>query len=262
MEQQGRLSREMANTPAYKVMYLKLKEDIDNNVYPVGTYLPTEGDLEKLFQVSRTTVRHAVDLLAREGRVHVRQGAGTQVVDSPEKFLPKYAKFHNVVDVKTDVGESAIKTKGIWIDRIAASSTVAEALEIGEGAPVFCLQRIIHSNESPMVIMTNYLRTDFFPDLDAYQGHIHDLYYFIQKQYGIQFETGQERITAIRADYLDAQLLDIAPGSPIFFNTRRARCPLGPLEYLEAKIRPDLCTFIVSMQGVPKWYEDAGYLNE
>ena len=90
----------MANLPSYKIMYQKLKEDIDNNVYPIGTYLPTEGELEKLFQVSRTTVRHAVDLLAREGRVHVKQGAGTQVLDATEKQLPIYSKFHNISDVK------------------------------------------------------------------------------------------------------------------------------------------------------------------
>ena len=112
-----------------------------------------------------------------------------------------------------------------------------------------------------MAIMTNYLRTDFFPDLDSYQGQFHDLYYFIQKKYGIKFETGQERISAIKADYLDAQILKIAPGTPIFFNTRTAACSLGPLEYLEAKIRPDLCSFVVTMQGVPKWYDDVNYLK-
>ena len=252
----------MANLPAYKIMYQKLKEDIDNNVYPIGTYLPTEGELEKLFQVSRTTVRHAVDLLAREGRVHVKQGAGTQVLDATEKQLPIYSKFHNIIEVKTEISAGkAIKTNGIWINRIPASAHVAGALEVDENDSVFCLQRIIHCGEAPMAIMTNYLRTDFFPDLDSYQGQFHDLYYFIQKKYGIKFETGQERISAIKADYLDAQILKIAPGTPIFFNTRTAACSLGPLEYLEAKIRPDLCSFVVTMQGVPKWYDDVNYLK-
>ena len=32
----------MEKIPAYKKCYNKLKSDIDNNVYPIGSYLPTE----------------------------------------------------------------------------------------------------------------------------------------------------------------------------------------------------------------------------
>ena len=51
----------MEKIPAYKKCYNKLKSDIDNNVYPIGSYLPTEDELGKMFSVSRTTVRHAID---------------------------------------------------------------------------------------------------------------------------------------------------------------------------------------------------------
>ena len=57
--------------------------------------------------------------------------------------------------------------------------------------------------------------------------------------YGIKFETGEEHINISSADFLDAQILNIEPGSPIFVNTRTAHCSLGPMEYLEARIRPD-----------------------
>ena len=51
----------------------KLKSDIDNNVYPIGSYLPTEDELGKMFSVSRTTVRHAIDLLVKDKRIKVKQ---------------------------------------------------------------------------------------------------------------------------------------------------------------------------------------------
>ena len=56
----------MEKIPAYKKCYNKLKSDIDNNVYPIGSYLPTEDELGKMFSVSRTTVRHAIDLLVKD----------------------------------------------------------------------------------------------------------------------------------------------------------------------------------------------------
>ena len=236
----------MPKLPAYQKCYNKLKANIDNDVYPIGSFLPTEDELGKMFSVSRTTIRHAIDLLVRDGRIKVRQGAGTQVIDPRERELPSYSKFHN-------------KFRGAWIDRIPADAKVAHALEIEEETEVFRLQRVVCADEQPVVILTNYVRVDFFPDLDTYREQLVDLYYFIQKHYGIKFETGEERINISSADFLDAQILDIAPGSPIFFNTRKALCSLGPLEYLEARIRPDLCHFVVSMKEPPVWYDRPEY---
>lgn len=64
----------MEKIPAYKKCYNKLKSDIDNNVYPIGSYLPTEDELGKMFSVSRTTVRHAIDLLVKDKRIKVKHG--------------------------------------------------------------------------------------------------------------------------------------------------------------------------------------------
>ena len=42
----------MEKLPAYKKCYNKLKSDIDNNVYPIGSYLPTEDELGKIVSVA------------------------------------------------------------------------------------------------------------------------------------------------------------------------------------------------------------------
>ena len=82
----------MEKLPAYKKCYNKLKSDIDNNVYPIGSYLPTEDELGKMFSVSRTTVRHAIDLLVKDKRIKVKQGAGTQVINPKERELTSFSK--------------------------------------------------------------------------------------------------------------------------------------------------------------------------
>ena len=218
----------MEKIPAYKKCYNKLKSDIDNNVYPIGSYLPTEDELGKMFSVSRTTVRHAIDLLVKDKRIKVKQGAGTQVINPKERELTNFSKFHNVIDINTLFPDNAALTiSGTWIDRIPANSQVASALDLNEGTEVFRLQRVVSSNEQPVIIQTNYIR----------------------------IETGEEHINISSADFLDAQILNIEPGSPIFFNTRTAHCSLGPMEYLEARIRPDLCHFVVRMKEPPAWYD-------
>ena len=187
----------MEKIPAYKKCYNKLKSDIDNNVYPIGSYLPTEDELGKMFSVSRTTVRHAIDLLVKDKRIKVKQGAGTQVINPKERELTNFSKFHNVIDIHTLFPDDAALTiSGTWIDRIPASSQVARALDLNEGTEVFRLQRVVFSNEQPVIIQTNYIRIDFFPDLDTYREQLVDLYYFIQKHYGIKLKLAKNTSTS------------------------------------------------------------------
>ena len=59
----------MSHIPAYKEVYSKLKEELKEGIYPAGSLLPTESELEKIFHVSRTTIRKAISILSLEGYV-------------------------------------------------------------------------------------------------------------------------------------------------------------------------------------------------
>ena len=62
------MDEKKARYPAYKQVYDALLEKIEKKEYPTGSLLPAEPELEKMFQVSRTTVRKAVELLSRSTR--------------------------------------------------------------------------------------------------------------------------------------------------------------------------------------------------
>ena len=67
--------------PRYLWVYNSLKNQIEVEDFKVGDFLPPEPELQKTFHVSRTTVRKAVEMLAQQGFVYIRQGKGTQVID-------------------------------------------------------------------------------------------------------------------------------------------------------------------------------------
>jgi DNA-binding LacI/PurR family transcriptional regulator len=54
-----------------------LRQDLDADVFPPGSRLPTEDQLMARFEVGRNTVRRAVARLAAEGRLVTRRRAGT-----------------------------------------------------------------------------------------------------------------------------------------------------------------------------------------
>ena len=67
--------------PRYLWVYNSLKSQIEAEDFKVGDYLPPEPELQQTFQVSRTTVRKAVEMLSQQGFVFIRQGRGTEIID-------------------------------------------------------------------------------------------------------------------------------------------------------------------------------------
>ena len=59
---------------AYQRVYKQILQALKDNTYPIGSLLPAEPELEKIYGVSRTTVRRAIAQLAEEGYVKVKQG--------------------------------------------------------------------------------------------------------------------------------------------------------------------------------------------
>ena len=60
----------------------KLESMIEDGEYKVGEKIPTEPELMKIFDVSRNTIREAVQSLTWSGILEVKQGAGTFVRSS------------------------------------------------------------------------------------------------------------------------------------------------------------------------------------
>ena len=67
------------NRKLYVQLYEILKKKIESNEWSVGSLIPTEDELCRIFGVSRATVRAAVLELVRRGYLKRRQGKGTSV---------------------------------------------------------------------------------------------------------------------------------------------------------------------------------------
>lgn len=83
----------------YRDVADKLKEDIMSGRYPIGSFLPTETELEATFSVSKITVRKAIELLAADEYVEKRSGRGTTVLSNrPYNKLSKGTTFSQLLE--------------------------------------------------------------------------------------------------------------------------------------------------------------------
>jgi len=79
--------------PQYVQIYEALKEKILSGGYGAGEMLPFERELCQHYAAQRITVRHALDILAKDGLIKKRPGVGSFVADAtpaagnPEQIL-------------------------------------------------------------------------------------------------------------------------------------------------------------------------------
>lgn len=66
--------------PAYQQLYLQVRQDIVNGIYPAGTKLPSKRTVALDSNTSTITVEHAYGLLCDEGYVEAKQRSGFFVI--------------------------------------------------------------------------------------------------------------------------------------------------------------------------------------
>ncbi|SDB51774.1 GntR family transcriptional regulator, arabinose operon transcriptional repressor [Pseudobutyrivibrio sp. YE44] len=73
--------------------YIQLKETINNEIlkgtYPIGSKLPTEVQLADMYQVSRSTVRQALQMLSEEGIINKHWGSANTVISKSDTSKKK-----------------------------------------------------------------------------------------------------------------------------------------------------------------------------
>jgi GntR family transcriptional regulator len=96
--------RGLTNRPLYSQAAEMLGSYLAEQAYEPGAMLPPEDELARQLNVSRSTLREAMGLLEREGRVVRKHGVGTFVTN------PAAARFavglHQLVPLKDLVGEA------------------------------------------------------------------------------------------------------------------------------------------------------------
>ena len=60
--------------PFYKNVQQQIKTQIISGHFKEGDLLPSENDLAAKFKITRSTIRHALDELVKEGYIEKRKG--------------------------------------------------------------------------------------------------------------------------------------------------------------------------------------------
>lgn len=219
--------------PRYLWVYNAVKRQIEDHKYSPGDRLPAEPELEKQYNVSRTTIRKALELLASQGFIHIQQGSGTRVLD-----FRTTQKLQFVTSFSETLRERGfdVTQRVLSIETVRPSPSIAEILSLPDSREVVKLSRITLVSGVPIAIMTNYLFPEMVPNFPDKARDMKSLYELLETEYNIFIDAATDYISAAAADGEAASLLNIQPGEPLLVVRRISYRRGQPIEYAVLRI--------------------------
>lgn len=231
--------------PLYLQISQILREKIVSKEYTYDTVIPSEAELQKLYGVSRITVRQAIQELERDGLVKRARGKGTVVVyqERIEEYLSQIKSF---TDEMKDRG-IVPSTSYAHIELVKADERLAKMFGINLGETLYRLERVRNGDGNPIVVFESYYAPECEFELDdsLYQGSV----YQILQGKGISLMRVKECFDCMMPEAWVKKHLDIKKTMPVLRRIRRTYSERGNmLEYTVSYYRSDRYAYYVELK--------------
>lgn len=202
--------------------------------------IPKETDLALEYEVSRPTVRQAIQSLVDEGYLDRVKGKGTFVKNN--KIIQDFTNI--IKSFNDDMKAKGIKpsTKLISSDLVECPERVANALHLKSKSKVIKICRLRYADSIPAVLVNTYLPYDGLENLIGIDYSSVSLYTCLD-QLGYKINKVSRILEMKISDELSASLLNIACGDPLFFFKTIGYHKDLPLEYSEAWYNGNINSF-------------------
>ncbi|MDA5192924.1 GntR family transcriptional regulator [Govanella unica] len=198
--------------PRYAQVYSVLRHWIQSGVYQPGARLPSESELCTMFEVSRITLRNAVDMLVREKLIDRIQGRGTFVVEDLGA-APNVGDMDQLIRKLQRLSARSI-VENVTIAEIPAESAVAKDLRVDPGTPVLRASFTRVVGDMPVGYTELFFPTDIGAEIKPEQLNTSPAPTLLESL-GYDILGADQIIGASLADSNLANLLQIQVGAPL-----------------------------------------------
>jgi GntR family transcriptional regulator len=224
----------------------RIRGEIASGQYASGARIPAENELARMLDVSRPTVRQALDLLAREGLLVRVKGSGTFV--SQSKLVHESTSFVTGYREESRRKNRILRTKVVCLRTQEAGEKVGDALKLApeelpdygslKSRPVTKLVRIRHLENmyanAPVVYTTLYVPVKLFPDM-ARTDFTETSFYEALDSRGLSVAHASRRLEVVMPPEEVAAGLEITAFEPVAFIVSRGYTGSGQaVEYTES----------------------------
>lgn len=180
----------------------------------VGEQLPSEAELCEEYEVSRITIRRAIDDIIRDGQVVRSQGKGTfkaeTTVGAQEVINSQIKGFYRQ---QVDQGHQ-VRTR-VLTSEVIHDPGITHMLGIDPNFGIIRLERLRYVDEHLQQHVETFVSLERFPEVLQQDFSNGSLYEFLQQQYSVVLERDE---VVVRVEPLEGRVsryFGVEAGSPV-----------------------------------------------
>ncbi len=236
---------EDARTPLYSQIFLFLRNKILSGEYPNGSFVPSELEIARAFDVSRITAKRALNELAEAGLAVRQKGRGTRVRNKGGGTIVSGSLQSLVDSLRANARNQSVRVAGFAY--VPAPADVALALRLPRGASVQRAERICSADGAPYSHLVTYIPAEIGAQWTAEELERSGMMSQLERA-GVPIDRAEQVITATLADAELAAALDVPICSALIRAVRTSYAAGDvPTEYLIAHYAPNLYQFIMTL---------------
>ncbi|RPE12529.1 GntR family transcriptional regulator [Chitinophaga lutea] len=191
-----------------------LRKIIKQPQYQKGKHLPNEIELARTLNISRGTLRQAINKLVYEGLLTRKKGVGTKVNNMVSSRALNWLSFSQEMAVRG----IPIKNFETHLSWVKPEESVRNFFDIKGNRKVLKLEKLRGRPEGPFVYFVSYFHPRI--GLTGEEDFKRPLYEILESDYQVVADLSQEEISARAADKFLAGKLQLDTGSPILCRKR------------------------------------------
>lgn len=234
-----------ANGLKYLTIYDELKKEITEGIYVIGDSFPTEPVLQERFNVSRITVRRAVQMLVDEGYLRRMHGVGTIVISNKESL-----QLQDLISFSKENDDKVVQFTLLSFEPyFFASPYICTKLDLPKNSSVSCHEKLRWVDGKVIGFQRVYCPS-FLSLTKKEVSKPNVSLYEVFNEKGYHVNKADETIESVVADKKLAQHLKIEKGDPLLYVQRITSDQVGRLiEFAEFFYRGDRYQYHVELQA-------------
>ena len=192
--------------PLYQQLAHSIKRAIDNQEWKENQKIPGENQFCKLYDLSRTTVRLALEILEKDGYIYKLRGKGSYV--STPKIYQNRSSFSKFYDDMRNLGKVPV-SKILSLKVKKANNHVKEKMQLREDGLICQIKWIRYGNNEPLIYETISLNYNLVSGIEEKALTERKLYDILTEDYGIKMTHGKELFYPCKLDITEAKSLGL-----------------------------------------------------
>ena len=183
--------------PLYRKLYEQLRKLIEDGTYKIGDLLPSENELCAAHNVTRPTVRNALDILVYEGFIIRQQGKGSIVQGKPTGI-----GILSLIGTTSAIGKDRLTTHIIEKPQVKAWNH-AFSYELSDSEKsVGCIyiERLRCIDTIPVIFEITMIPNLNLPRFTSRTFENRSMFEILRVHYQVHVKGGEQKIKAIQAD--------------------------------------------------------------